>query len=479
MGNGKIALVTELCEGGNLFMWLARIREEAKRNRVGLGRGFGLAWEDVARIGGMIASGLFYLHEEGFTFGDLKSLNVLLTDSAMGEGGYNGAVGRGVRVKLCDFGLSRRLVRGGNGGRKDDDMFTVVGKGPVGTLAYLAPEAFGGQVRNAERAKAVDIYALGIVLYELCTQLGPWIWEGIRMDQLEELVLREGRRPSWPKDRDVPERLKEFVERCWQQDPQRRPKIKEIVMELDQMQKVFAAEKQVENTELDEVCQKVLQQQHTNRHESIDWEGDGEEEITSLTESIENDALASTFGMDRFTEDMPTLHSSVSGSSGDVENKIAQMFESSFSGSTAQKALNSGKVPLRLKPRSTGKSYPSRNDRESSPINKPTLPCIRSTSRGLTSSSSEHLRNASDDEMRRISSDVTTDGTTTGVDDASQQHEENSSMHSAIRSERPLSVQDVEAELADFESLELNSINLHTVGVKLKTQEEWSALGCR
>jgi tetratricopeptide (TPR) repeat protein/tRNA A-37 threonylcarbamoyl transferase component Bud32/TolB-like protein len=102
-----------------------------------------------------IAGALHAAHRVGVVHRDLKPGNVVLVD------------GRdGVRAVVTDFGLARQ-ERG-----EDPRGVTLTGAtGVVGTPAYLAPE----QVEAREATPAVDIYALGIVLYEMLTGTVPFI----------------------------------------------------------------------------------------------------------------------------------------------------------------------------------------------------------------------------------------------------------------------------------------------------------------
>ena len=100
------------------------------RARLGLGAVARPVWLAIAAD---IAAGLAHLHAHGWVHGDVNPTNILL--------GARGAV-------LCDLGVARRAGKGG----------------PVrGTAAYMAPE----QVKGAPWTPAVDVFALGVVLWEL------------------------------------------------------------------------------------------------------------------------------------------------------------------------------------------------------------------------------------------------------------------------------------------------------------------------
>lgn len=94
-----------------------------------------------------ICDALQFAHDEGIVHRDIKPENILLDV-------------RG-RVKIADFGLAR--LRGGD----NPHEWTITGSGQVmGTLHYMAPEQIEQPLHVDHRA---DIYALGVVLYELLT----------------------------------------------------------------------------------------------------------------------------------------------------------------------------------------------------------------------------------------------------------------------------------------------------------------------
>jgi serine/threonine protein kinase len=137
--------VLELCEGGDLRAHLDR--SPGKR----------LPPPDVERLAAGILEGCAFAHDEGVVHGDLKPENILL--DARGE------------PKIADLGLSRahrqRLLAGlavlEQSVRSDDERRVR------GTFDYLAPETRKGE----EISPASDVYALGVLLYELLTGKRP------------------------------------------------------------------------------------------------------------------------------------------------------------------------------------------------------------------------------------------------------------------------------------------------------------------
>jgi eukaryotic-like serine/threonine-protein kinase len=113
--------------------------------------------EQVVHYGCQLAEALIHAHERGVVHRDLKSNNVLVTGDR--------------RVKVLDFGLAKRAV--------DSEMTAAVTQmhasltqagTAVGTLPYMSPE----QLRGEPVGVASDIWALGVVLYEMATGTRPF-----------------------------------------------------------------------------------------------------------------------------------------------------------------------------------------------------------------------------------------------------------------------------------------------------------------
>ena len=129
--SGAVYLVSELVRGRTL----ARLMAD------GL-----LSDRDVLEIGIVLCGALGHAHQRGVVHRDVKPANVMVPD----DGGS---------AKLTDFGIAQLL---------GDDALTRTGD-IVGTLAYMAPE----QAEGRATSWSVDLYALGVVLFEALAGVNP------------------------------------------------------------------------------------------------------------------------------------------------------------------------------------------------------------------------------------------------------------------------------------------------------------------
>jgi len=176
---------------------------------------------ETVTVATQACAGLEYAHRQGIIHRDVKPGNLMIIGGPKGEGegdddeyewedggGRSGHGGRGdsdgeMTVKLTDFGIARA---------GEQTRLTQVGS-VVGTAAYLAPE----QARGEEATPASDVYALGVVIYQLLTGRLPY--EGSSLAELA--VRRESERPLSPSayNPDVPESLSAAVLESLQGDP--------------------------------------------------------------------------------------------------------------------------------------------------------------------------------------------------------------------------------------------------------------------
>ncbi len=155
-----------------------------------------LGSDAAVEIGIQSCAGLEYAHRQGIIHRDVKPGNLMVIGGPAGRGRRRDASAHDpptgeMTVKLTDFGIARASAQ---------TRLTQVGS-VVGTAAYLAPE----QARGEEATPAADVYALGVVLYQLLTGRLPW--EGSTLAELA--IRRENERPLPPTsyDPDVPETL--------------------------------------------------------------------------------------------------------------------------------------------------------------------------------------------------------------------------------------------------------------------------------
>ncbi len=146
---------------------------------------------EAAAVAGQLASALAAAHAAGVVHRDLKPDNVMLT--------------RGGRVKLLDFGLAKWA-----------EGPTVTERGVVvGTAAYMAPE----QLRGGDSGSAGDLWALGVVLYQMVTGQRPF---GGEKRGMVHAILHEDPPPLRELRPDVPEALERIISRCLVKEPQGR-----------------------------------------------------------------------------------------------------------------------------------------------------------------------------------------------------------------------------------------------------------------
>jgi serine/threonine protein kinase/Tol biopolymer transport system component len=198
-GDSVRALVMELVPGRTLDEMIA-----------GLGSS-GLSPESVLPIAKQIADALEAAHEAGIVHRDLKPANIKVRDDGT--------------VKVLDFGLAKG---GAGGGTEDRGLRTEDASAPtmtspamtqqgfiLGTAAYMAPE----QAKGKPVDRRADIWAFGVVLYEMLTRRRLFAAETV--SETLAAVLRQEIDLA-PLPADTPAAVRRLLGRCLDRDPRTR-----------------------------------------------------------------------------------------------------------------------------------------------------------------------------------------------------------------------------------------------------------------
>ena len=162
-----------------------------------------LPLDEALAIARQIADALDAAHEKGIVHRDLKPANIKIKP--------DGA------VKVLDFGLARTMEAASGDPRNSPTNSPTMTISPtragmlMGTAAYMSPE----QARGKAVDKRADIWAFGVVLYELLTGRRPF--HGEDLTEILASVLRDK-----PDRSAVPVQVRRLIESCLEKDPKKR-----------------------------------------------------------------------------------------------------------------------------------------------------------------------------------------------------------------------------------------------------------------
>lgn len=197
LNHPNICTIHEVGEAeGQAYIAMELVEGEPLSGRLTAGA---LPAEQVLRHGIQIADALAHAHERQIVHRDLKSANVVVTP----EG----------RAKVLDFGLAKRLSESEMDEVTRSQASLTQPGAVVGTLAYMAPEQMRGEPADARS----DIWALGVVLYEIAAGVRPF--QGQTGFALSSAIMNQTP-PSLP--RKVPVEVRAVIERCLAKDPDQR-----------------------------------------------------------------------------------------------------------------------------------------------------------------------------------------------------------------------------------------------------------------
>ena len=207
--HANICTVHEIEESeGQLFIALAYVSGENLKDRIA--RTGPLPLAETLDLALQMAEGLAEAHRRGIVHRDIKSSNIMVTESG--------------QAKIMDFGLARI-----------DGKATVTAEGKsLGTPAYMSPE----QIRRESVDQRSDIWSFGVVLYEMLT--GELPFQGANEHEIMYAIQVD----ELPAGRPVPTALEAVVRKCLQKNPDRRyQEMAEVIADLKKAKRSLNAER--------------------------------------------------------------------------------------------------------------------------------------------------------------------------------------------------------------------------------------------
>ncbi|TKS65497.1 Tyrosine-protein kinase [Collichthys lucidus] len=187
-----IYIVMELVPGGDFLSFLRKKKDELKTKQ-------------LIRFSGDAAAGMAYLESKNCIHRDLAARNCLVGDGSV--------------LKISDFGMSRQ---------EDDGIYSSSGLKQI-PIKWTAPEALNYGRYSSES----DVWSYGILLWETFS-LGVCPYPGMTNQQAREQV-EKGYRMACPQR--CPDDVYKVMQRCWQYNPEDRPKFSELQRDLAAIKK--------------------------------------------------------------------------------------------------------------------------------------------------------------------------------------------------------------------------------------------------
>uniref|UniRef100_U9URI3 Uncharacterized protein n=2 Tax=Rhizophagus irregularis (strain DAOM 181602 / DAOM 197198 / MUCL 43194) TaxID=747089 RepID=U9URI3_RHIID len=182
----KYTLVLEYADGGTLKSYLNENFKE-------------LNLDDKYQLAFQLANAVACLHELEIIHRDLHSANVLIHQKS---------------IKLADFGLSRKIAEGS----KDTSKI-------CGIIPYIDPKSFSDE--NYKLSKKSDVYSIGVLMWQISSGCPPFFSGSTSYDLSLCFTIANGKREEIIDG--TPVEFSDLYTRCWDDEPDKRPNIQEVV----------------------------------------------------------------------------------------------------------------------------------------------------------------------------------------------------------------------------------------------------------
>lgn len=281
-------LILEYCNGGDLFQYMKTIKNNPKEKTtsyISTASNYEIinfsnifsSEESIRDFASQIASGLFYLHSHQIVHRDLKPHNILIsrTKSNKHQSSNKNDSSEKIILKIADFGFARFL--------KPSDLATTVCGSPV----YMAPEIqFGSQYSSN-----VDMWSLGIILYELITGQTPFPRVKTQYELAMELKNKGSKSYSLPSTVKASPELRNLIEKLLTINPTNRMTFSEFMN--DPFINMAKNSKNTKNSTPESVKSKTAKIQSSTKNEFKTQHTKNEDQIT-IDEDFDFEIISSS-----------------------------------------------------------------------------------------------------------------------------------------------------------------------------------------
>ena len=191
----RLVMVLELCSGRELLEDIKEVKHYSE--------------QDASRIFFQLASALSHIHSKGYMHRDLKPENVMFVE----DPGSRGRGGRGMSVKLLDFGMASPY-----------DPANPI-RAAMGTPGYLSPES----CHKVPHTPAMDIWSLGVILFVMLCGRMPYSHMQIEALQYPQIDFRMSPGYKSPRFRGLSRPARHLVMRLLERDPRERATAEEVL----------------------------------------------------------------------------------------------------------------------------------------------------------------------------------------------------------------------------------------------------------